>query len=303
MAKQGQFMNEADQRKTVDLGRGLFFVNYRSAEDPAAPPKVIVAPARGDEDQFEFILHPDASEPTLWEPNSGFVVRARSPGRLQIQVLPKRPGGSRAAVVRIEPIQPGRIPDVSRDRAEISGPSGVARGDGLKVLAHVAGIGDTTVGPNTWIAGPASPSRVEGIALDWADRPDGVEIHYAVQFLKGQAGSGKMVSLGTFAGTRGRALPLTGVVLEMAGNNEFEFVAEALFLNAPTLRAVGQRVVLSGPTGREPLVGLRIAVERADRAVAASSKTASPARTASKPAGSGRVRVFRSRPRQTTAVD
>jgi hypothetical protein len=164
-------------------------------------------------------------------------------------------------------------------------------------------MGDTTVGPNMWIAGPASPSRIEGIALDWADRPEGVEIRYAVQFLKGQAGSGKMVSLGAFAGTRGRAMPLTGVVLEMAGNNEYEFVAEALFLNAPTLRAIGQRVVLSGPTGREPLVGLRIAIERADREIAASSKSAPPAKPASKPAGSSRVRVFRSRPRQTTAID
>jgi len=295
-------MSEADQRKTVDLDRGLFSVNYRSAEDPAAPPKVIVTPARGDESQFEFILHPDASEPTLWEPNSGFVIRARSPGRLQIEVLPMRPGGSRAAVVRIEPIQPGRLPAVSR-RVE-SGRTGAAvKGDELKVLAHVAGIGDTTAGPNTWIAGPASPSRIEGIALEWPDCPDGVEIHYAVQFLKGQSGSGKMVSLGAFAGTRGRAMPLTGVILEMAGNNEFEFVAEALFLNAPTLRAIGQRVVLSGPTGREPLVGLRIAIERTDRAIATSSKAATTAKIPSKPSGSGRVRVFRSRPRQTTAVD
>ena len=303
MAQRGRFMSEADQRKTVDLDRGLFFVNYRSAEDPAAPPKVIVAPARGDEGQFEFILHPDASEPTLWEPNSGFVIRARAPGRLQIEVLPMRPGGSRAAVVRIEPIQSGRIPAVSRGRVESGRAGSAVKGDGLKVLAHVAGIGDTTAGPNTWIAGPASPSRIEGIALDWADRPDGVEIRYAVQFLKGQSGSGKMVPLGAFAGTRGRAMPLTGVVLEMAGNNEFEFVAEALFLNAPTLRAIGQRVVLSGPTGREPLVGLRIAVERADRAIAASSTAAAPAKTPTKPSGSGRVRVFRSRPRQTIAVD
>lgn len=296
-------MNEADQRKAVDLGRGLFCVNYRSAEDSAVPPRVVVAPGPGDEDRLEFILHPDAVEPILWEPNSSLVVRVNTSARLQIQVLPQRAGGSRAAVVRIEPIQPGRAADTSRSPDEPAREAGVLKRDGLKLVGHVAGIGDVSVDPNIWIAGPTSPSRIEGIALEWPDRPRGVEIRYAVQFLKGQPGSGRMTPLGSFAGTRGRALPLTGVVLELDGSNEYEFVAEALFLNAPTLRAVGQRVVLSGPTGREPLVGLRLAVERVDRTTLVSNKAVFPPKTASKPGGSGRVRVFRSRPRQSSPVD
>jgi hypothetical protein len=68
-------------------------------------------------------------------------------------------------------------------------------------------------------------------------------------------------------------------------------------LNAPTLRAVGKRVVLSGPTNREPLVGIRIGVERT-----AVEQVAAPAKPSRKAAGSGRVRVFRSRPRQESAV-
>ena len=109
-----------------------------------------------------------------------------------------------------------------------------------------------------------------------------------------------MVPLGTFAGTRGRALALTGVVLEMSGNTELQFSAEAIFLSAPTLRAFGRRVVLSGPTGREPLVGLRIAVER----IASFGAPEDIARPAAShiPAGSGRVRVFRSRRRKQSAA-
>jgi hypothetical protein len=138
---------------------------------------------------------------------------------------------------------------------------------------------------------------VEGVALEWPDKPMGVDIRYAVQFSNGQAGSGRMVPLGTYAGTRGRALPITGVVLEMSGAEDLEFVAEAVFLNAPTLRAVGKRVVLSGPTNREPLVGIRVGVERT-----AVEQVAAPAKPPRKAAGSGRVRVFRSRPRQESAV-
>jgi hypothetical protein len=106
-----------------------------------------------------------------------------------------------------------------------------------------------------------------------------------------------MVSLGTYAGTRGRALPLTAVVLEMSGTDELKFVAEAGFLNAPTLRAVGNRVVLSGPTNREPLVGIRIGIER----IVTTKQVATPAMLR-KPANSPRVRVFRSQQRQPGAV-
>jgi hypothetical protein len=287
-------MNDAEQQKVVSLDRGLFFVNYKSADDSLSPPRVTVAPAEGHERRMEIILHPDATEPTLWGPNSGLVVRVNTPGTLQVQIQPTRPGGSRTAMVRIEPIQSG---PVTVRRSEGTSLHQDAATEGLKLLGHVAGRGDVIVGPNAWIAGPTAPSRVEGVALEWPDKPFGVDIRYAVQFANGQAGSGRMVPLGAYAGTRGRALPITGVILEINGTDELEFVAEAGFLNAPTLRAVGKRVVLSGPTNREPLVGIRIGIER----VAAVDQV----ETSPKPrkaAGSGRVRVFRSRPRQESAV-
>jgi len=290
-------MNNAEQQKVASLDRGLFFINYKSAEDAQSPPHVIIAPAAGHERRMEIILHPDATEPTLWEPNSGLVVRVNTPATLQVQVRPRKPGGSRAAVVRIEPIPLGRMPAIAEPSKGLH-----AATEGLTVLGHVAGRGDVVVGPDAWIAGPTAPSRVEGVALEWPDKPAGVDIRYAVQFANGQAGSGRLVPLGTYAGTRGRALPLTGVVLEMSGTDELEFVAEAGFLNAPTLRAVGRRVVLSGPTGREPLVGLRIGIEHtATVEQVATPQVVTPIEPR-KPVGTPRVRVFRSRPRQASAA-
>jgi hypothetical protein len=159
------------------------------------------------------------------------------------------------------------------------------------------------VGPNEWIAGPATPSRVEGISLGWPEKPDDLVLRYAVKSTA-QAGPAKMGDLDSFAGTRGRALPITGIVLEMSGNGatNCQFLAEALFLSSPILRAVGQRVVLSGPTGREPLVGLRLSIqstgtfdEPAPPAPSEASRKASPAK--------GKVRVFRSRPKQGTSSE
>jgi hypothetical protein len=291
-------MSELEQQKAVDLDRGLFFVNYKSAEDSAAPPRVTLSAAQGHERRMQFILHPDAIGPTLCEPNSGLVVRVNSPGRLQVQVSPTRLGGSHAAVVAIEPIQSGQrtAPALNQN----AGTRGSVNTDAFKLLGHVAGMGDVVVGPNAWIAGPAAPSRIEGLALEWPDKPAGIDLRYAVQFANAQPGSGKMVSLGSFAGTRGRALALTGVVLEMVGSDDLQFVAEAIFLSAPTLRAIGRRVVLSGPTGREPLVGLRITVEPV-ASFGTAEEIAAPAKPRSS-TGSGRVRVFRSRPRQESAI-
>jgi hypothetical protein len=296
-------MNDDEQRKKLSLDRGLFFINYRSAEDLLSPPRVTVTPAEGHEQRMEIILHPDATEPVLWEPNSGLVVRVNTPGILQVQIQPRVAGGSRAAIVRVEPIKIGPAPTTA-GRSNGNGvaayngmaPHADVATEGLKLLCHVAGRGDVVAGPNAWIAGPTAPSRVEGMALEWPDKPAGVDIRYAVRFANGQAGSGKMVPLGTYAGTRGRALPLTAVVLEMSGTDDLEFVAEAGFLNAPTLRAVGRRVMLSGPTNREPLVGIRIGIERI--AIPEQAPPAIPR----KPAGSARVRVFRSQPRQASAV-
>jgi hypothetical protein len=289
-------MNDAEQRKKLNLDRGLFFINYRSAEDTLSPPRVTVAPAEGHEPRMEIILHPDATEPILWEPNSGLIVRVNVPGTLYVQIQPRTPDGSRAAIVRVEPIKLGPAP-AAPDRSNGIGLHKDVATEGFKILGHVAGRGDVIAGPNAWIAGPTAPSRVEGVALEWPDKPAGVDIHYAVRFANGQAGSGRMVPLGTYAGTRGRALPLTAVVLEMSGTDDLEFVAEAGFLNAPTLRAVGKRVMLSGPTNREPLVGIRIGIER----TATAEQVVTPA-TPAKPAGSSRVRVFRSQQRQASAV-
>jgi hypothetical protein len=140
------------------------------------------------------------------------------------------------------------------------------------MLGHVAGVGDVVVSSNEWIAGPMTPTRIEGIAIRWQEKPKDVELRYAV---RSQNSTATMVDLETFAGTRGRALPITGIVLEMSGPGaeKHQFVAEAMFLSAPSLRAVGQRIVLAGPTGREPLVGLRIAIETTEKSREPASPT------------------------------
>ena len=100
------------------------------------------------------------------------------------------------------------------------------------------------------------------------------------------------MGVGSFAGTRGRTIPIVSVLLEMSGAAAFnlQFAVEAVFLGAPIKRSTGKRVVVSGPTGREPLVGLRINIEGTSGAEQPPIKS-----SASEPKTVGQTRVFRKR--------
>jgi hypothetical protein len=286
----------AGLRKEVELNRGLFLVQYQSSEDEAFPPRVRVSPAPGHESQIQIATHPDSDPNTLWHPNTSLVVRASATAMLQVEVLPARANGSRNAAVKIEPINQGQAsaPTASTqpDLPDL---------DQIRVLGHVAGIGDVIVGAGEWIAGPSAPSRIEGIAIEWPRKTD-LELRYAVK--SGSSPTGQMVGTGEFAGTRARAMPITGLILELSGkfSDAYRIVADGIFLSSPAMRVIGKRVLLSGPTGREPLVGLRIkidSVEQEPAAVAPALKSApepAAAPTApTKPSSTGKVRVFRSR--------
>src|ERR1700722_1437941 len=287
------------QRKVVDLDKGLFCVQYQSADDETSPPKVVVSPAAGHEGAVEFFLPPDADQAGLWQPGSSLIVRTNAAVQLHVQVAPLRQNGSKAAAVRFEPLTQGTPVYLARAEQD----SATDRTSGVRLLGHVAGIGDVVVGPNEWVAGPMAPSRIEGIAIQWPQKPEGVDLRYSVQSAA-QPGTPKMLGLQSFAGSRQRALPITGVVLEMSGSSasNYQLWAEALFLSSPTLRAIGQRVVLSGPTGREPLVGLRIAIQ--STLISDEPGLSGPAAAVNKTSSlKGKVRVFRSRPKQSAAFE
>ena len=285
-------MERNRQQQTVNIARGLFLVRYAAAEDQVQPPTIKLSPDPAPNKDIGFLLHPDQNEAVLWQPDSCLVVRALAPGKLSVEVTPTRDQGSAAATVRIEPLSQGTpspmAPPTNGSRKNLS-----CDLSGLRILGHVAGIGDQFVNINEWIAGPIAPSRIEGISLDWPDKPDDLEIRYAVKTTEQQPASARAMGVGSFAGTRGRTIPIVSVLLEMSGPAAFnlQFAVEAVFLGAPIKRTTGKRVVVSGPTGREPLVGLRINIESTSGAEQRTIKSASEPKTVDQ------TRVFRKRPK------
>jgi hypothetical protein len=282
-------MTREKQQQTVAINRGLFLIRYAAAEDRARPPKVKISPDPASNKDISFLLHPDDNEAVLWQPETCLVVRTLAPGKLAVQVVPMQEGGSVAATVRIEPLSQGKAAP-----AQKKGRSKGSHGSGdLRILGHVSGLGDVLVNANEWLAGPSAPSRIEGISIEWPDKPQNLEIHYAVKTAKPQTTSGRKMKLGTFAGTRGKAMPIVSLMLELSGPGaaDFQLSVEAIFLGAPATRVIGKRVVASGPTGREPLVGFRLSLDRARKALRSQAKTPASKHEQS----TGRVRVFRGR--------
>jgi hypothetical protein len=297
----------AAQVKTVEVARGLFVIRYVSADDEFEPPIVSFALEPSQNQSAEFLLHPDAKDSVLWQPGSSLIMRAIRPVKIRVEVAPRRQAGSIAANVKVERLTQGEPVDVPSG-SDASAPA--FDFTGLRLLGHVAGLGDVFVGPNEWIAGPTAPSRIEGIAIEWPNKPPQLDIRYSVKLGQPQATPSRMMDIGSYAGTRGRAMPMTGVVFELSGavSSDYQLCVEAAFLGSPTMRVIGKRVVLSGPTGREPLVGLRVNLEKAnaDRDISRATRPSPPPPSTARQTGeppaaakpASRVRVFRGRSKE-----
>jgi hypothetical protein len=277
-------MQRARQTKTVDVERGLLLVRYVTSESAGRPPRVEIAVNPKHRRHIELISNPEQRDGVLWQPGACLVIRAVRSGQLLVEVTPSEPGGSSAATVKLETLTQGQ-PEIS----SFDGKAMDVDVEGLNILGHVAGIGDVFVRPDEWIAGPHAPARIEGLSIVWPDKPRGIDIFYSVKLARPHVVSGRKMALGDYAGTRGRALPIVGVSIELAGPgaSAFQLVGEAAFLGAPLSRMSGRQISASGPTGREPLVGLKLRLEERGTPLRREHATAKRRKS------SGDVRIFR----------
>ena len=164
-------------KQMVDVDRGLLLMRYATADSESRPPKVKTVVNPKYEKNIELVLSPDHADAVLWQPGSCLVVRASKPGQLFVEVIPVDMEGSTAATVKIETLSQGEI------AAEIQRRPAAAKVDfgRLGLLGHVAGSGDVFARADEWIAGPDAPARIEGLSIDWPDKPRDLDIRYSVK--------------------------------------------------------------------------------------------------------------------------
>lgn len=252
------------KQKNFALQRGIYVVRYEKAVDPANPPMVTVVCEAG---RNEVILLPEQSRPSMSAPGQALVVRAIETGSVQVEISATGNPAALDATLKFELLR-GDVGTASVSPVNQPGmymPAMAAAPQAtvnLQVLGHVARLGDVTVGSDEWLGGPTAPARIEGFLLRWPGRPADVQLRYGATVAGSRPGEARLVDQDEFAGTRGRARPLLGLMMELAGPGarNYNLAVEGLFLGAPVRRSAGQSVNMTGPTGREPLVGLRVAV-------------------------------------------
>lgn len=294
---QERSISARERRHTIVLEAGLYLLRYQSTHALNDPPFIEVRPSDDDRGGISLLAGPRTSPDRLSSPGVYILVQAEYPGALNLRVCASRPGGSLDAEVRLERIVTATHQDDSvlppSHQTISSRPSeGSSSVNGLEILAHVSHRGDTISRHGEWICGPDLPMPIEGIEIQWPNKPEGLELFYSVA--SGRRNQHRReIPLGQFAGTRGKSAPLLGLNLGIKGARarDFELRCDVMFLGSPIVTKHGSELTFSGPTGREPLVGFRLSV-------AAIRKDHTRVRTKTKPKWIsanqvGKVRVYR----------
>lgn len=291
----------AAERREVPLAAGVSILRFVSSRAPT-PPHVHVSLI---EPQISDLICVDgAAASAMLLPGEGIAIRAQRATRLCVEVVPAKLGGSRDAELALEPLA---HLSASAGGATVA-PGGTSQmrphpAPAVPTLAlrgHVAHRGDVAAKPGQWLCGPDAPGLIEGFSVLWSERPAALDLAIgcsvkrpgaAPEVLPPQRGD-------VFFGTRGRATAIVGLGLSLDGPGArgFEIACTALFLNAPAIERRGRAIALEGPEGTAPLVGLKLALVRAEEAAL---PPPAPAPEIARPVTGrwdnvGRVRVFRS---------
>ena len=278
----------ATRRVTLDVRAGLYVLRYLGSPEARTAPMAFVTPAQGSVGDIDLVGVPGFRAEEMSGPGSNLVLVVRRPGTVDVAIEAMEGSANLDARFSLDLLAAGAEP---RDRAE-QVPSfrpapEVLPADGeaevsVSLLAHVARRGD--IGPDAegWIAGPRSPSAIEGFEV----RCHGAEVGIAAQYQNAteQRPWSAWLTPGSFIGTRQRASPMTGLRLKLVGAaaGQFEIEGEALFLGSPKMVSRGGEIEFLASGTNDPLVGLRLRVARRRDRV----RSTAPLRTP-------RVRVFR----------
>ncbi len=299
---------EAPASRTLRVSKGLFVLRYVSSKANSGAPSVSVVAKPGS--GVDVITQDGSGSGFLNGVGEAIVVRASRDSFIHVNVMPLRPGASQDAHLQLERISssPAGVEGGDAEHDAFVAPSYLASvSPKLEIVAHVAMRGDMAVAAGEWLCGPKLPMAIEGLRLNWLNKPATADIITTGTILS----RGKMdlpaAATGSFIGTRGKSTPLVGLNLTIVGPraDDFTLTCEALFLGSSLYSQQGGSIDVCGPTGLEPLVGLRLSLNSVAESLSpgysenARTGTVSvpdaPARMPELPVNvqNGRVRVFR----------
>ncbi|WP_288404814.1 cell wall-binding repeat 2 family protein [uncultured Pseudomonas sp.] len=126
----------------------------------------------------------------------------------------------------------------------------------LELLGHVQAQGDITA--YEWVGNTDQEARLEGFAIVWPNKPQGVDIAYSCKVADVLQPA---VLSGNFSGSRGKRAPITAVAMALVGPRRAEYVldAQAVFAGCDPQDLVdGQEV--TAQQGQAKLVALHVLI-------------------------------------------
>jgi hypothetical protein len=270
------------ERRELRIPRGVVVVRYTNSKAKRVAPRIVLTAQKDGE--AELIGLTSHSQQVLAKPGNAVVVRAQRDTTIVIEIVPAEDDGSLDAEIHVERLS-SHLPQEDRiaDRVAMPAPAVLATSlrdalDDFRILAHVARHGDVVVGSGEWICGPRVPMSVEGIEVQLGRLAEGIDVLVSAEARLRRPLSFPATSAGSFVGTRGRATPLTGLTFSLIGRAaaSFQLSIDALFLGNPIVTKIGNSIELSGPSGTEPLVGIRLSLQEAAVARPAPARPAMP---------------------------
>jgi hypothetical protein len=242
------------ETKTVRVSAGLSVLKYISAKESVAPPSVRLS-WRNAGGRANFIAAPGQTKDVLRAPGTALVLVAEAESELTIRIVRDAESKSAEIELQLELLTPAK----SSHRPEKHGEAA----SGILVVGHLARRGDVIVENGEWLGGPEFPAPIEGIEIRWPEIPADLELEYSVIVGGNTLRKLRPCKVNEFAGTKGRAAPIVGLTMAFRGKmaQSYRLKADCVFLGEQMISQSGQKMDLAGPTGREPLVGLRLAIE------------------------------------------
>ncbi len=272
----------SERRATLRVERGLSAFSYRADAllSGEAPEVEVVAVSPG----ISLLTAPGERPGFLSRPGQVLVVTAEAAGAIDIVMRAKGPGGILPAGLELKRM--GAEAEAAPEPALRLRPDLPDGGVEFLLRAHVSLRGDIAAPRGHWICGPETPGRIEGLEM----RGVAAELPVEYQVASGGRGAGWLpwTPAGTYAGTRGRALPLIGLRVRLLPDTApgLALKADGVFLGSSVSTRQGREIELVGPTPLDPLVGVRLDFVAAARS-AGPLPSPTPVRQPS------RLRVFR----------
>jgi hypothetical protein len=131
---------------------------------------------------------------------------------------------------------------------------------GLSMIGHIERTGDVLAREGERLGTADSNLRLEGFQLMWPDKPEGVDVEYAVRVER--AGPMPAVRTGNFTGFRNAAARVVGVTFRLVGERagQFKIGGKASFSGGYEM-PIESGAPLAGPTGVEHLTALELTIQ------------------------------------------